>query len=86
MAHLSCIKIVIMNDFCPFESDFFKNWAILGLFFVDFGPFQTKNINFTTFNVKNVHPGTIAGIQTHDLLNISFLIITTRSGLKILNK
>ena len=50
-------------------------WANPGLVFVYFCIFQTNNTIFTTNQCENchVHPVYGAGIQTHDLSNVSRL-------------
>ena len=53
---------------------FHKKWANPGLFFVYFQSFQTNITNFyNKYMWKNVHPVYGAGIQTHDLRNVSLL-------------
>ena len=44
-----------------------------GLFFHLFSAFQTHIIILQQINVKNVHPVYGAGIQTHDIWNMSVL-------------
>ena len=53
---------------------FFFKWTVPGLFLIYFRLFK-QHYNLYKLNLKNVHPVYGAGIQTHDLLNI-----TTRPG------
>ena len=55
------------------QNSFLNEWAIPGLFFVYFRLFK-QTLQFSQqINVKNVHPVYGAGIQTHNLRNISLL-------------
>ena len=48
---------------------FFINETFLASFSFIFGLFKQSILNFTTMNVKHVHPVSGAGIRTHNLLN-----------------
>ena len=65
--HSSQILIAYLSQYL------FKKWANLGLFFIYFRLFKHTLQFLQQINVKNVHPGYNAGIQTHDLWNMSLL-------------
>ena len=53
------------------KSLLFFNWTIPGLIFFYFRLFKQTLLLLKEINVKNVHPVYGAGIQTHDLWNMS---------------
>ena len=58
---------------CILAKCLFFKWAIIGLFFSYFRPFQTAVQCLQQLNVKNDHQIYGAGIRTHDLFIISLL-------------
>ena len=64
----------LATEISSFESTlFFKKWTILGLFIIIF-VFSNTHYNFLQpINVKNLLPVYGAGIQTHNLCNMTLL-------------
>ena len=61
---------------------FLKKWTIPGLFFIYFRLLSETMQILQQINLKNVHPGTGAGTQTHDLLIMSLFFTPLDQGVR----